>query len=146
MLRAHHGCAPTRRHGIIVGVGDFLWVFGGIIVFSVLLYLAAAFVFGPGEPQQPAGEPVAEPLVEGRPLRGADVRDAKFRVVARGYHMGDVDRLLSRVAAELDTPHPADPSDNSRDPSVNLADPSVNSADPSDVAQPGARAHDGERS
>ncbi|GAB3305306.1 DivIVA domain-containing protein [Epidermidibacterium keratini] len=114
-------------------MGDFLWVFGGIIVFSVLLYLAAALVFGPGEPQQPAGEPVAEPLIEGRPLRGDDVRDAKFRVVARGYHMGDVDRLLERVARDLDAPS-ADPSVNSADPNVNSADPNVNSADPREIS------------
>lgn len=66
------------------------------------LYFVATLLFGPGEPPQPASEPVASPLPRGRALTAADVRAATLPVAARGYRMSDVDALLDRLATELE--------------------------------------------
>lgn len=66
------------------------------------LYFVATTLFGPGEPPQPASEPLTPPLPRGRALTAADVRAATFPVAVRGYRMSDVDALLERLAAELE--------------------------------------------
>lgn len=39
----------------------------------------------------------------GRRLEGADLRRVRFGVVLRGYRMSEVDALLARLAAELES-------------------------------------------
>ena len=83
-------------------MGDFLWVFFGLIAVSGLLYLVVTFVFGPGE------ESVRTPpdsahlsLPAGRVMTAADVENLRLPVSFRGYRMGEVDALLDRLADEL---------------------------------------------
>lgn len=42
-----------------------------------------------------------------RPMTGADLQAASFTVVGRGYHMGQVDLVIDRLAWQFDRPdHP----------------------------------------
>ncbi|WP_194291383.1 DivIVA domain-containing protein [Cumulibacter manganitolerans] len=86
---------------VSVAVLTFVLVVLGIVAVAVALYFAATLIFGPGEPPQPAGEPLASPLPAGRDLRAEDLRAATFPVTVRGYRMADVDALLERLAAQL---------------------------------------------
>lgn len=78
-----------------------MWVVLGIAVVAVALYFTATILFGPGEPPQPAGEPLASPLPEDRDLTAGDLRAAVLPVTARGYRMSDVDALIERMARQL---------------------------------------------
>lgn len=45
-----------------------------------------------------------------RPMTGADIRATAFNVVGRGYHMGQVDLVLDKLAWQFDRPlEPAGP-------------------------------------
>ena len=72
------------------------------IVLAAALFLLAAFVL-------PAGEQIAPPLRDeplweppARPLSAADVAAARLPVALRGYRFAETDRLLDRLADELD--------------------------------------------
>jgi hypothetical protein len=73
------------------------------IVVAAVLFLLAAYVL-------PAGEQIAPPLRDepiwdlpaGRSLVGADVAGARLPVALRGYRFAETDRLLDRLAEELD--------------------------------------------
>lgn len=73
------------------------------IVVAAVLFLLAAYVL-------PAGEQIAPPLRDeplwdlpaGRTLVGADVASARLPVALRGYRFAETDRLLDRLAEELD--------------------------------------------
>jgi DivIVA domain-containing protein len=73
------------------------------IVVAAVLFLLAAYVL-------PAGEQIAPPLRDeplwelpaGRALAGADIANARLPVALRGYRFAETDRLLDRLAEELD--------------------------------------------
>lgn len=73
------------------------------IVVAAALFLLAAYVL-------PAGEQIAPPLRDeplwelpaDRPLAGTDVTSARLPVALRGYRFAETDRLLDRLAEELD--------------------------------------------
>lgn len=79
-----------------------MWVVLAIVVVGAGLYFVATTLFGPGEPLQPAGEPMASPLPQDRELTAADLHAAVFPVAVRGYRMSDVDAMLERLAAQLE--------------------------------------------
>lgn len=73
------------------------------VVVAAVVFLIASLAFGRGE-ELAALPPDATPtwLPEG-PIIGADVRAVRFAQVVRGYRMSDVDWVLHRAAAELDS-------------------------------------------
>jgi DivIVA domain-containing protein len=75
------------------------------VVVAAVVFLIASLVFGRGE-ELAALPPDATPtwLPEGS-IIGADVRAVRFAQVMRGYRMSDVDWVLHRTAAELDSLH-----------------------------------------
>lgn len=83
-------------------MGEFLWVFFGLIVVSGLLYLVITVVFGPGE-ERSAAEPDSRPMSvpQGRILSADDIEKIRLPVAFRGYRMTEVDALLDRIAEEL---------------------------------------------
>lgn len=72
------------------------------VVIAAALFLLAAYVLPAGEQIAPPlrDEPVWEPPT--RPLSSADVTAARLPVALRGYRFAETDRLLDRLAAELD--------------------------------------------
>ena len=73
------------------------------IVLAAVLFLLAAYVLPAGEQIAPAlrDEPIWD-LPPGRALYGADVAAARLPVALRGYRFAETDRLLDRLAEELD--------------------------------------------
>jgi hypothetical protein len=73
------------------------------IVLAAVLFLLAAYVLPAGEQIAPAlrDEPVWD-LPSGRTISGADVASARLPVALRGYRFAETDRLLDRLAEELD--------------------------------------------
>lgn len=73
------------------------------IIVAAVLFLLAAYVL-------PAGEQIAPPLRDeplwelpaGHSLAGTDVTSARLPVALRGYRFAETDRLLDRLAEELD--------------------------------------------
>jgi DivIVA domain-containing protein len=72
------------------------------IVIAAALFLLAAYVL-------PAGEQIAPPLRDepvwgppSRALTASDVTSARLPVALRGYRFAETDRLLDRLAEELD--------------------------------------------
>jgi DivIVA domain-containing protein len=86
-------------------VGTVLIYLVVAVVVAAVVFLIASLVFGRGE-DLAALPPDATPtwLPEG-PIIGDDVRAVRFAQVVRGYRMSDVDWVLHRAAAELDTLH-----------------------------------------
>ncbi|PRZ41034.1 DivIVA domain-containing protein [Antricoccus suffuscus] len=83
-------------------MGEFLWVFFGLIVVSGLLYFVITVVFGPGEERvdsSPDSSPVVLP--HGRVLAPEDLDKVRLPVAFRGYRMAEVDALLDRLSEEL---------------------------------------------
>lgn len=75
--------------------------------FAILVVLAlggvALVASGRGEPLAPAYDDRPDVTVPAdRELAPADLRNARFGVVLRGYRMSEVDALLARVADQLE--------------------------------------------
>ena len=95
-----------RHRRVTIGhVGTVLIYLVVAVVVAAVVFLIASLVFGRGE-ELAALPPDATPtwLPEG-PIIGADVRAVRFAQVVRGYRMSDVDWVLYRAAAELDSLH-----------------------------------------
>lgn len=75
--------------------------------FAILVVLAlggvALVASGRGEPLAPAYDDRPDAAVPSdRALTAADLRNARFGVVLRGYRMAEVDALLVRLADQLE--------------------------------------------
>ncbi|MCR1781971.1 DivIVA domain-containing protein [Nocardioides carbamazepini] len=84
-----------------------MWVFAVLIVLAMggVALLAA----GRGEPMAPAYDDRPDALVPAsRPVAPDDLRRVRFSLALRGYRMGEVDELLSRLARELEDDRPTD--------------------------------------
>ena len=68
-------------------------------VFGAIAWVAAGRGGGLDDPRQDRPEPA---LAEDRQLGREDIDSARFAVGFRGYRMDQVDRLLDRLAAEID--------------------------------------------
>ncbi len=83
------------------------WFFAVVIV--VVMGAVAVVATGRGGSLADAYDdrPDARIQAEG-PLSAADLRAVRFTTAFRGYRMAEVDALLDRLAAELETPDAAD--------------------------------------
>lgn len=82
--------------------------------FAILVVLAlggvALVASGRGEPLAPAYDDRPDAGVPATgPLRAEDLRSVRFGLVLRGYRMSEVDALLERLAAQLDTSDDTNP-------------------------------------
>ncbi|MBW8804765.1 MAG: hypothetical protein AUG49_04975 [Catenulispora sp. 13_1_20CM_3_70_7] len=68
-------------------------------VFGAIAWVAAGRGGGLADPRQDRPEPA---LAEDRQLGRDDIDGARFAVAFRGYRMDQVDRLLDRLAAEIE--------------------------------------------
>jgi DivIVA domain-containing protein len=68
-------------------------------VFGAIAWVAAGRGGGLEDPRQDRPEPA---LADDRQLGKGDIDGARFAVAFRGYRMDQVDRLLDRLAAEID--------------------------------------------
>ncbi|MDH2415011.1 DivIVA domain-containing protein [Nocardioides sp. CER19] len=79
-----------------------MWVFAIVVV--IVLGGVAVVAAGRGEPMEPAYDDRPDALVPAdRPLTAADLRKVRFSVALRGYRMSEVDALLTRLGAELES-------------------------------------------
>jgi DivIVA domain-containing protein len=91
--------ATARRrawHDVRVLYFQFLVV---AAVFGAIAWVAAGRGGGLDDPRQDRPEPA---LADDRQLGREDIDGARFAVGLRGYRMDQVDRLLDRLAAEID--------------------------------------------
>src|SRR3989442_6054128 len=72
-------------------------------VFGAIAWVAAGRGGGLDDPRQDRPEPA---LADDRQLGKEDIDGARFAVAFRGYRMDQVDRLLDRLAAEIQHPDP----------------------------------------
>lgn len=82
--------------------------------FAILVVLAlggvALVAAGRGEPLAPAYDDRPEVGVPAAgPLRAEHLRSARFGMVLRGYRMSEVDALLERLAAQLESADDTNP-------------------------------------
>jgi DivIVA domain-containing protein len=76
-------------------------------LFAVLIVLAmggvAVVASGRGGSMAPAYDDRPDVVLpDDRPLEARDLRTVRFPLAVRGYRMSDVDRLLARLATELE--------------------------------------------
>ncbi|PWV71921.1 DivIVA domain-containing protein [Prauserella marina] len=74
-----------------------------MLLVAAVVFLLAAVVFGRGEqlaPLAPGSSPTRLPAEE---ITGEDVSGVKYQLVLRGYKMSEVDWVMSRLGAEIDT-------------------------------------------
>ena len=79
-----------------------MWVFAVMIVLAMgaIAMLAA----GRGEPMAPAYDDRPDAAVPAdRPLAAEDLRRVRFSLAFRGYRMSEVDALVERLTAELES-------------------------------------------
>lgn len=93
----------SGQRATIGGVGTVLIYVVVMAVVAAVVFLVASLAFGRGE-ELPALPPDATPTrLPAGPLAGDDMRAVRFAQVVRGYRMSEVDWVLQRAAAELDT-------------------------------------------
>ncbi|SDP48306.1 DivIVA domain-containing protein [Lentzea jiangxiensis] len=74
-----------------------------LVAVAAVVFLLAALVFGRGEelaPLPPGASPTRLPADD---ITAQDVRELKFQQVFRGYKMSEVDWVLQRLSAEVET-------------------------------------------
>jgi DivIVA domain-containing protein len=75
-----------------------VFVLTGIAILGVVAMVAS----GSGDGLEPAVSDRPGPWTpSGRPVGGDDLRRIRFGLALRGYRMGEVDRLLERLAEEV---------------------------------------------
>jgi DivIVA domain-containing protein len=79
-----------------------MWFFAILVV--LVMGGVAAVAAGRGAPISDAYDDRPDALVPGgRPIAADDLRRVRFPLALRGYRMTEVDALLDRLAAELET-------------------------------------------
>ena len=76
-------------------------LFGILVSAGVIFAIFAVTVGRGGSMTQFQPDWPGQPLPQDRPVRAADVADAKFSVAFRGYRMAEVDEALDRLAVEI---------------------------------------------
>ena len=79
-----------------------MWVFAILIV--LVMGVVAMLAAGRGEPIVPAeNDRPGTGLPAGRPIAVGDLRTVRFSLAVRGYRMSEVDALLDRIAADMES-------------------------------------------
>jgi DivIVA domain-containing protein len=76
-------------------------LFGILVSAGVIFAIFAVTVGRGGSMTQFQPDWPGQPLPQDRPVRGADLADARFSVAFRGYRMAEVDEALDRLAVEI---------------------------------------------
>ena len=76
-------------------------LFGILVSAGVIFAIFAVTVGRGGSMTQFQPDWPGRPLPQDRPVRAADLADAKFSVAFRGYRMAEVDEALDRLAVEI---------------------------------------------
>ncbi|THI90672.1 DivIVA domain-containing protein [Nocardioides sp.] len=80
-----------------------MWVFAVLIVLA--MGVVAMLAAGRGEPITPVYVDRPDAVVpQDRPIGPDDLRRVRFSLAFRGYRMSEVDALLTRLAAEMESP------------------------------------------
>jgi DivIVA domain-containing protein len=74
-----------------------------LVLIAVVLFGVASVVFGRGEQLPPLPRGTTATVLPASGVTGADVEAVKFTQVLRGYKTSEVDWVLDRLAAELDS-------------------------------------------
>lgn len=73
-----------------------------VVIAIAVLGIAAAVAAGKFGEMAEAETDVYAPPLNAERLTGDDLEGVRFGVQARGYHMGEVDEVMARMARELD--------------------------------------------
>jgi DivIVA domain-containing protein len=74
-----------------------------LILIAVVLFGVASVVFGRGEQLPPLPRSTTATVLPASGVTGTDVEAVKFTQVMRGYKTSEVDWVLDRLGAELDS-------------------------------------------
>jgi DivIVA domain-containing protein len=74
-----------------------------LILVGVVLFAVGSVVFGRGEPLPALPRATTATVLPASGVTGADVDAVKFTQTLRGYKTGEVDWVLDRLGAELDS-------------------------------------------
>lgn len=74
-----------------------------LVLTALLLFGVASTLFGRGEQLPPLPRATTATMLPASGVTGADVEAVRFSQVLRGYHTGEVDWVLERLGAELDS-------------------------------------------
>ena len=74
-----------------------------LILVATVLFGIASFLFGRGEQLPPLPRGTTATVLPATEVTGADVEAVKFTQVLRGYKTSEVDWVLDRLGAELDS-------------------------------------------
>ncbi len=74
-----------------------------LVLVAVVLFGVASVLFGRGEQLPPLPRGTTATVLPASGVTGADVENVKFSQTLRGYKAGEVDWVLDRLAAELDS-------------------------------------------
>jgi DivIVA domain-containing protein len=74
-----------------------------LVLVAIVLFGVASVVFGRGEQLPPLPRGTTATVLPASGVTGADVERVKFTQTLRGYKTSEVDWVLDRLAAELDS-------------------------------------------
>ena len=74
-----------------------------MVAVAAVVFLLAALVFGRGEELAPLPPGASPTRLPSDAITADDVRELKFQQVFRGYKMSEVDWVLQRLSAEVET-------------------------------------------
>ncbi len=74
-----------------------------LVLVAVVLFGVASVIFGRGEQLPPLPRGTTATVLPASGITGADVDDVKFAQALRGYNTAEVDWVLERLGAELDS-------------------------------------------
>jgi len=74
-----------------------------LVLVAVVLFGVASVIFGRGEQLPPLPRGTTATVLPASGITGADVDDVKFAQTLRGYKTSEVDWVLERLGAELDS-------------------------------------------
>lgn len=92
-----------------------MWFFAVLIVLAIGAVVVVAFGEGAPLSREYDDRPDARVPAEG-PLTGADLRSVRLTTAVRGYRASEVDALLDRLAAQLDSQREATPASDDPEP------------------------------
>lgn len=74
-----------------------------MLLVAAVVFLLASMVFGRGEELEPLPPGFSPTRLPASDITSADVERVRFQLVLRGYKMSEVDWVVQRLGAELDS-------------------------------------------